>query len=310
MRINIISNIDNGHGLQRDYEILRDILLGAGHQVDGVRYDHMRSAQKAEINIFLEMALPVFDEEAENWLIPNPEWFHSAYMANLPKYSRVLCKTHDAFSIFRGLHPCAEYVGFESIDFYRPEIKKQRRFLHVAGKSEMKGTSAIIEAWESYRIKHPLTIISSRSDHAAAARGADIKLLPRIPEDQFVELLNSCAFILCPSQCEGWGHSIYEAMGAGAVVITTDAAPMNECGVDQEFLVPSTPDKKMRLGTLCKVDPERIAAKIRSVAIMTGAAIETISRHNRESFLRRRDEFRERLLFAVNSCERRLECAS
>ena len=41
-------------------------------------------------------------------------------------------------------------------------------------------------------------------------------------------LQNRHQFHVCPSQAEGYGHHLVEALSVGAVVLATDAAPMNE----------------------------------------------------------------------------------
>lgn len=309
MTVNIISNIDNGHGLQRDYELLRAVLEGAGHHVNGVHYSRAASAPEADVNIYLEMVLPAFDRAPENWLIPNPEWFHPAYMADLPKFSRVLCKTHDALAIFSALHPRVEHIGFESPDKLRPAVHRERRFLHVCGKSEMKGTEAVIEAWRRHKIEHPLTVISSRTEHAFKIKGANIELITRASEEQFLRLINSCAFNVAPSQYEGWGHTIHEALGAGAVVITSGASPMNEFVGHEDLLIPAIADKTVRLARLCRVDPDQIAAKVRAVAALSDETISLIANQNRARFLNSRAIFREKLLALIESCEGRLACA-
>jgi hypothetical protein len=305
VRINIISNIDNCHGLQRDYEILREILTSAGHQVNGVRYDLIRAAQKADINIFLEMALPVFDLDAENWLIPNPEWFYPHYAPNLEKYSRVLCKTQDALRIFEGLTNCAEYLGFESRDYFRPEVKRERRFLHVAGKSPHKGTASIIEAWQRFSIPYPLTVISAK----ACAGAANVRVVRRVSEAEYIEMLNSHLFHVCPSQYEGWGHCLHEGLGVGAVVLTTDAPPMSYF-VDPNFRMQCVLDGEHFLAPLYSTSPEGINEKARWLMSLSDGAVSIVGNNNRKRFSACRDEFRARLDALVGTFAGEIACAS
>ena len=305
MRFNIISNIGNGHGLQRDYEILREILTEAGNQVKGVRYDRIRSAPKADINIFLEMALPVFDPEVENWLIPNPEWFYTHYAPNLPGYSRILCKTHDASAIFSALHPGVDHIGFESLDFYRTEIKKERRFLHVAGKSPHKGTAAILEAWRKYAIPYPLTIISSRAEFLNAS---NVRVVRRVSDSEFIGLLNSHMFHLCPSQYEGWGHCLHEGLGVGAVVLTTDAPPMSDF-VDGAFRVSCKRNGDHFLAPLYDADPGVIAEKVEYFMSLSDQVISEIGTENRKRYYASRYEFRVNLDALIESFAGEIACA-
>jgi glycosyltransferase involved in cell wall biosynthesis len=305
VQINIISNIDNGHGLQRDYEILRELLAGSGHQVNGVRYDRVNFAQKADVNIFLEMALPVFDPGAENWLIPNPEWFYPHYAPNLSGYSRVLCKTWDAMLIFEGLTDRAEKLGFESRDYYRPEVKRERRFLHVAGKSPHKGTVSIIEAWQRFNIPYPLTVISTR----ACAGAGNVRVIRRVSDSEYIELLNSHMFHLCPSQYEGWGHCLHEALGVGAVVLTTDAPPMSDFA-NNSCRIPCARDDYHFLAPLYSASPEAIAEKVEYLMSLSNTCLSEIGAENRSRFLTDQRQFRARLDALIGTFTGEIACAS
>ncbi|GMF20855.1 unnamed protein product [Phytophthora lilii] len=44
----------------------------------------------------------------------------------------------------------------------------------------------------------------------------------------FTKLTAEAAFLMCPSRTEGYGHYINQGRASGAVIVTTDAAPMNE----------------------------------------------------------------------------------
>ena len=50
----------------------------------------------------------------------------------------------------------------------------------------------------------------------------------RIDDAELRRLQNACRFHIAPSEAEGFGHCLMEAMSVGAVVITVDGEPMNE----------------------------------------------------------------------------------
>jgi len=54
MRFNLISNIDNGFGLQKDFEILKSLLESLGHDVCGVHFQKPNQAESVDVNIYLE----------------------------------------------------------------------------------------------------------------------------------------------------------------------------------------------------------------------------------------------------------------
>ncbi|MES2199112.1 MAG: glycosyltransferase [Chlamydiota bacterium] len=57
-------------------------------------------------------------------------------------------------------------------------------------------------------------------------------------QEDLRKIQNKTGIHLCPSEVEGFGHCIFEALSTGAVVITTDAPPMNEFIKDPRCLVP------------------------------------------------------------------------
>lgn len=226
-RFNLISNISNGVGLQRDFELLQSLIRSKGHQAQGVQFNSYHAAGPADINIFIETVVPaLFQLASVNWLIPNPEWFDPNWVQYANRFHKILCKTQDGMRIFRQIGMLPEFIGWESRDFYDPSIPRERKFIHVAGNSAYKNTLAIMYAWSSGKMQVPVTIISEV--HAHSMPIPNVQFLKRVSDHDLINLLNSHIFHLCPSHYEGWGHALHESLGVGAVVLTTDKPPMNE----------------------------------------------------------------------------------
>ena len=117
----------------------------------------------------------------------------------------------------------------------------------------------------------------------------------RVREVELVGLFNSHQFHLCPSQYEGFGHIIHEAMGVGAVVITRDGPPMDEFGIPASLLIPSQVKSRLRLAEMRTVTPEAVAKIVRHVAGLSTGTIQTISRQMRQTFETSHEAFRHRL---------------
>ena len=299
-RFNIITNLTNGVGLQREYEILRDVLASAGHAVTGVHFQHTVGCPQADVNLFLETVVPsVFGAAPENWVMPNPEWWLDEYQRSMPNLTRVLCKTRHAYDLFRvlaGDRAC--YVGFMSRDLYQPDIERKPRFLHLAGNSQIKNTEVILKAWK--KLPYRLTVVSPHF-HREASKLRHVKVYDRVSEEKLRQLMNSRQFHLCPSKYEGFGHYIHEALGVGAVVITSDAPPMNELGLPSELLVPSTPGVMLRLVRLHDVTPQAVIDRVKHVVQLSSSRIQEISRAARANFEQERANFRACFLEVANA---------
>lgn len=163
--------------------------------------------------------------------MPNPEWWGGdGWTDLLGRFSKVLCKTKHAEEIFsrikcqRGFSYDLVRTGFRSRDLFNSGVTRERKFLHVAGKGSTRGTEAVYTAWTHFGITVPLTILSANP----LPKAANVTQLTRVSDEELAELMNNHLFHLCPSETEGWGHAIHEAMSVGSVIISTNAPPMNE----------------------------------------------------------------------------------
>ena len=136
----------------------------------------------------------------------------------------IVCRTKECQRIFQNLGKEVYFLGFTSKNYYDASIEKDfSQFFHLAGNSLQKGTSTIIGMWKENPEFPRLTILK----HGYI--DPDLINLSWIPNYVSVEelclLMNQSGVHLCPSETEGFGHYIMEAMSTGAVVITTDAPP-------------------------------------------------------------------------------------
>lgn len=295
---NLISNITNGAGLQKDTELLRRMLESYGHKVTCTMFNEScPTFRRHDVNIFLEVINPTWTNYAtENWLVPNSEWWGQCWEAFVPRFNKVLCKTKDCLGIWqRKVGTRAIYTGFEANDFYQPDTPRKRVFLHLAGKSETKNTAAVIAAWKNYHIPYPLIVSAFKANiMQMCLHVPNVELVTRFSDDDARRVINECQFHVMPSKNEGFGHAIHEALGCKGVVITTDAPPMNEfSGVDKSLLV--TVEKKSPRPPLTwfyDVNPGALANAVFKAAQLMPADIETIGNNARDGFLADREHFR------------------
>jgi len=301
---NIIART-NGVGLDRDVDLVHQCLKNAGHEV---MVSHCRGISplrailpckpKFDANIFLERVFPRwFGCARQNLLIPNQERFPKRHRKHLKYIDQILCKSRHAEEIFSGLDHPSQYIGFTSSDLLDETIKPDyQSFFHLAGRSTLKGTETILDLWQ----KHPewplLTIVQCK-ENAPDQVPANVKLIiDYIPHEEIKKHLNSHGIHLCTSLSEGWGHYIVEAMSCRAVVVTTDAPPMNELITPARGIpVPYHHSEPRHLGTNFHVDPEKLEKNIQQLLLMPAEKKATLGKHARTWFEENDTAFRRKL---------------
>lgn len=319
--ITIVSSLV-GAGLEREYLLLKALLESNGDYVMGVHYTDMSSQlHPSDIMISFEVVAPrTLNLSKENWLFPNSEWWDSRNDQFLPYFSKILCKTQDCYDIWCkkvGADKCV-YTSFEARDLYNPDIPREFRFLHIAGKSEHKNTESVLNAWALPRSEGeeplpPLTVIARAPKIEAPflTRRMDdmfpdknVTWHAMVPDEKVAELMNSHSVHVIPSMYEGFGHVIHEGLGCGAFIITTDARPMNTYeGIARECLIPVSGVTPYRLAQLNQVTAQSVNQMVRKAMQMPQNTLfnKIYSDFAREAFLKNREFFRRTILELANA---------
>jgi Glycosyl transferases group 1 len=323
---------DNGGGLSRDIDLLSAALHDLGWRtafygrrtrrrpvtlparaLSRVGRDIRRTAASAglvrppyDCNLHLQgiyegKFLPL---ARRNMLIPNQEWFGESRL--LPAIDEVWAKTRVAEQVFAGMGCRARFLGWTGADRQlagRP-IPKTLGALHIAGSSEQKGTEAVLDVWSRHPAWPLLRVLRRNHDYLgrpiAWPRRAccpNIQILSdRVDEDSLIQLQNETAIHLCPSEAEGFGHSIVEGMSVGALIITTDAPPMNEIITGANgLLVEAERSEAMGLGRRYFVSPDDLARKIAQALTMSEQERNSVGQVARAWFDANDSAFRARL---------------
>lgn len=311
MRVAIVSNTDNGKGLQRDAQIVGDVLRKLGHAVTEVHFQRARTPPRHayDLAIFLEVGgkrEARFHAIAPRlWLVPNPEWWEPT--DDLSIFDRILCKTQDAERIFRGLAPDPDrrvgFIGFTSQDAWpdAPEVipTRDRTALHIAGGSTMKGTQAVLDAWGSDPSLPQLAVCTSIPESFRWPRGArNVVNAGRPSASTLAAMQRQTRVHVQPSEYEGFGHVLHEGRSARSVVVTTSSAPMNEiAGVLP--IVHAHQTVPLKSARIWRVSPAAVLSAVRRAFDMSDAAAGEIGRNARAAWEADRESFVAALAFEM-----------
>jgi glycosyltransferase involved in cell wall biosynthesis len=327
--INIVYS-DNGAGLTRDALVLADALKAEGHKVSltpqaprkyplAVNYapeilQHLAREVKQraarayasyvspwEITIFLERLVGDYLALAgKTCLFPHQEWLTEGDRQLLPSIDLVCFKTRHAMDILDAQTKASRFVGWTSPD--RRDASANRRWdraLHISGWNPHKGTETVARVWSQHPEWPKISIVSQLPLPAVAAPNVEL-LTRRVDDQQLQALQNECGIHVCPSEVEGFGHTLVEAMSCGGVVITTDAPPMNELVTpDEGFLVPYATTIPMQSGIRYMVDDAALAEVLERVWRTDAATLRRMGDRARARYESGTAEFRSRLAAAM-----------
>ncbi|MFT3790345.1 MAG: glycosyltransferase [Rudaea sp.] len=299
-RINLIAQV-NGVGLTRDMDLLDATLAAAGHRVSQTRLRGGKvpkrllpvairadtairrglgiSPLRYDANILLEHVRDQYLPRARrNILLPNQEWVFPAEIALLGRIDHVLTKTRYAQGIFGALGRPSTYVGFTSPDRLDPAVPRRREFFHLAGRSRHKGTARLLALWQRHPHWPLLTVVQHPRIGRESVVAANINHRRAYMDDaELLRLQNTFRFHLCPSESEGFGHYIVEAMGIGAVVVTNDAPTMNEIvQPDRGVLIACRATEKKNLDWINEFDEAAMVAAVERLIVADDAELDRI----------------------------------
>jgi len=292
MRIGLVSNL-NSRGLNLDATLIANLLKD--HQTTLIQYDEPHR-KRYDLLIFFERVVPEFVELSRGapWLFVNPEFlFEEEFPLIREKFGHVLCKTREALRICGEIFPeQAIYTGFIARDKWQPEIPRQRRFLHVAGNSRVKGTQAVIDAWKwarnGKRIELPLTVVADWLEEENLP--ANVTILKNISEDELTPLQNECLFHIQPSGTEGFSHTIHEALSVEACLLTLNAPPMDEIEYAVYTLDPSR-SYRFHEATIYEVDALDLHDAVQGCIVFCDD--NSSNTEAREEFLEKNEAFKQ-----------------
>jgi glycosyltransferase involved in cell wall biosynthesis len=314
--INLIAR-DNSAGLSRDLPLLADALQRAGHdtRITGLphrghvaewltRWQLARKPPAFYINVMLERIRPEFQRSAKrNVLIPNPEYFRPQDRTALPMMDAVWVKTRHAERQFQELGANTRFIGFTSLDRLDTSIPRSKAFFHGPGRSGNKGTSALLALWKKHPEWPELTVVWRRKRIDIETVPANVTLIrEHLSDDAYRQLQNQHRYHLCPSQTEGYGHYLVEAMSCGAVVVTLDAEPMNELVTPERgLLVAAQASGKQDLATLYRFEETPMEQAIQRCVDMDIVAAARIGEAARHWYETNHADLPQRLHTAVNA---------
>lgn len=305
-------------GTGKDVRIVTGLLQESGYEVQQLptqrredRFERIRHFMRQVPRLFLPYKIQVHLEQIHreqfrlgrwNLVFINPEWTDASVFRKMKHAPWILCKTRHALQLCDGLGPTVRYLGFTSEDQWDPAVEKDYRlFLHVAGQSDYKGTRVLHSVWSHHPEWPKLHILYSNVNHYGEEREplpplSNVEVHGKwIADEDFRKLSNRCGVHLCPSEMEGFGHTLMEGMSTGAILVTTDGPPMNELvRPDRGVLVEAKETGRNFMSPRFSVKEEALEAAVGSLLQKSEEERRRLGQASRQYFLTNDAAFRQR----------------
>lgn len=301
MKVRLLSS-NNGVGLTRDAAILSRILQGAGHECWFTDWRSADKNGKADLNIYIELITSgTMHTARKNVMIPNPEWFEDYFIGSMQRCSAIFAKTMDCERIFSLMHRNVIRTGFTSEDLLDVNADRDLSFAHFAGQSNAKGTNQVIAAFKRAGMpKLYVYSITSRPEFAGITDNIKLRL-GRQTDQEHRTAMNRHMVHICTSLYEGFGHYLNEAKSCRAVIITTNASPMNEMAPqDFAFGCKVAGYKLQKLARLSIPDVDSIEYFAKAIAEIDIGILMGLGEKARASYAEGQDKFQNKLIEAIN----------
>lgn len=231
-------------GLMKDAYVVRDALREIStSRIEIPRSRNLHLLHKAlvlqfqkELGLFKGVIFH-FENIYKDWLKPakknilviNQEWVRPPTEDLISRMDFIFCKTKYAYNIVQNKGLPAVYIGFTSPERIDKDVPKDWNMcLHVVGRSPSKGTEAVIRTWSKHPEWAPLHVVMQKDLFEKVEASNIIYYEGFLTDLELSNLMAKAGIHICTSETEGFGHSICEAMSCGALVVTTNAPPMNE----------------------------------------------------------------------------------
>ncbi len=233
--------------------------------------------------------LVVFDTLLENcpqgfsWLVRLR--FRQRYRAAARRATRIVVPsiaTREDVANFYKIDPSRIEVIYPSIDSHFAPVSKTQiesaaktvgidgnpYFIFVGKPSARRHLSEIIDAFTRFHAKHPkarLLFVGPESDSIPTASG--IIHAGHVGEDVLVGLLSGALGCLYPSDSEGFGLPVAEAMACGCPVVTLRRSALVESGGDAAFYLEEPSVGEIERAMHALYDDENLRARHRKLGL-------------------------------------------